>query len=196
MKKTKFLSILFFAVFTFPFLTSCGDDNDDPIVEPTKSDAELLTESYTKVVNNIVGIWQEEAYSSFTSWIKTSSQVEKWTFNSDGTAYEECVSDVATNKMVDGINTHWKYSVVKDTSIDMTKSTEERTAWNGKYSDMYYPYSTGAVVLKLNCLDYEDSDKEYFVEIRDNGKMYTYDTQSYGGPNETFGFGNRVFAKK
>lgn len=194
MKRTKFLGFLFFAVFTFPILTSCGDDDDDPIVEPTKSDAELLTESYTKVVNNIVGTWQEEAYNSFISWTKTSSQVDRWTFNSDGTAYEEHVYDVATNKITS--TCHWKYSVVKDTSRDMTKSAKERTAWNGQYSDMYYPYSTGAVVLKLNCLDYKNSDKEYFVEIRDNGKMYTYATQSYGGPRETYGLGNEAFAKK
>ncbi len=194
MKKNNFLSFLFIVLCTLPILTSCGGD-DDPFVEPTKSDAELLTKSYTKVNNNIVGTWLEEAYVSFLTWKHTSSDVERWTFNSDGTAYEEIVADVATNKII--FTCHWRYSVIKDTSRDMKICTQNRTAWNGKNSAMYYPYSTGAVVLKLTCLDYKDSDKEYFVEIKDNGKMYIYDTyKSVQLGDYTFGKVYQEFTKK
>ena len=170
--KNFFLFYLPIMVFLTLTTTSCSKDDDEPI-EIQKSDSELLSESYSTVLSNIVGGWQEEAHADLGKWKIAEFFADRWTFNSDGTALKEDVYNVKNNELGPS-KSHWKYRIEKNTSIDMSVCTQNRESTMSP--QFYYPYSTGAVILYLTCLDYADSDEKYFIEIKEDGKLYSYNT--------------------
>lgn len=98
------MKIILFLLAVLPFFVACSS-NDEEKKSYAQQQSELQEEMYDKIKNNIVGHWKEYKYLGYTgqwqlSSEKDDSNIEYYTFYSDGTCHYRDIIEYTGNYII------------------------------------------------------------------------------------------------